>query len=695
MQDDQKFQIGLRFSRFRKAFGCALWWLIAVSISLGHPGQEAPEGAEEFWAFREPKKVEPPEIDAADWVKTEVDRFVLARLEAEGIEPAPRADKLTLLRRVCFSLTGLPPTPEQVKTFLADEKEGAFARLVDRLLDSDAYGERWGRHWMDVVRYADTTGDATDMPIPEAHLYRDYIIRSFNEDLPYDQFLTEQLAGDQLNKAEPQSERWEDRIVATGFVAMAQRFGNSKFADMHLIIENTLDTVGQGMLGMSLTCARCHNHKYDPITMTDYYGLYGYFEGTQYPHAGTEHARYRENMVPLEQDPAKAKARKEWGERFAKLSGDLRNAERDAKKKQGDEAAKAKQRVAELKKELEVHKKNKPEGDERMAWAVLDGKSTGDSCMQKAGDPGSKGEKVSRGYLRAIKAENAPVEEGESGRLELASWIASAENPLTKRVMVNRIWQYHFGRGLVPTASLFGSQGELPSHPELLDWLGESFVENGWSIKKMHRLILNSATWQQSAKASEETLAKDPENRYFACWERRRLEGEAIRDAMLMSSGLLDATPGGAHPFPKDAYKKYSQGNPYRTDIANDKRTVYQMIRRNGKDAYWELFDAPDRNQSTASRRVSTVPMQALFMMNSEFVRKNSEAFAKRLKGEQSADKVRMAFDLAYGRPATDAEVEASVGYLKEFSGGEEIGETAWVSFCRTLMASNEFVYLD
>ena len=675
------------------AFVCVHLLLIGVPGAMAHPGQSAP-GTDEFWAFRTPEVVAPPTVEDEEWVRTEVDRFVLARLEAEKMAPAPRADKLTLLRRVCFDLTGLPPTPEQIEAFLADDQEGAFSRLVDRLLESPAYGERWGRHWMDVARYADTTGDATDMPIPEAYLYRDYIIRSFNDDLPYDQFLIEQLAGDQLNKAEPGSDRWEDRVVATGFVAMAQRFGNSKFADMHLIIENTLDTVGQGMLGMSLTCARCHNHKFDPITMTDYYGLYGYFEGTQYPHAGTEHARYRENMVPLEQDPAKAKARREWGERFAKLSGDLRNAEKAVSKKQG-EPEKAKQRVKELKRQLAEHEKVKPEGEARMAWAVLDGKSTGDSCMQKAGDPGSKGEKVARGYLRAITAENAPVQEGLSGRLELARWIASKQNPLTKRVMVNRIWQYHFGRGLVPTASLFGSQGELPSHPQLLDWLGEYFVENGWSIKQMHRLILNSATWQQSAISSGDALQRDPGNRLFGRWERRRLEGEAIRDAMLMTSGLLDGTPGGAHPFPADAFKKYSQGNPYRKDISNHKRTVYQMIRRNGKDAYWELFDAPDRNQSTSSRRVSTVPMQALFMMNSEFVRKNAEAFAKRLDGERDPDKVRAAFELAYGRPATDSEVETSISYLTEFSGGGEIGGEAWLSFCRTLMASNEFIYLD
>lgn len=399
-------------------------------------------------------------------------------------------------------------------------------------------------------------------------------------------------------------------------------------------------------------------------------------------------------MVSLEKDPEKAKVRQEWGERLATLSGDLRNAERAVSKKQGD-MGKAKQKVADLKKALEDHKNNKPPGDARMAWAVMDGASTGDARIQKAGDPGSKGEKAARGYLRAITAERASVKEGASGRLELAKWIASKENPLTKRVMANRIWQYHFGRGLVPTANLFGAQGELPSHPQLLDWLGEYFVENGWSIKNMHRLILNSAAWQQSAIASEQALATDPENQLFGRWERRRLEGEAIRDAMLMTSGLLDPAPGGAHPFPEDAYKKYSQGRPYKADISNHKRTVYQMIRRNGKDAYWELFDAPDRNQSTASRRVSTVPMQALFMMNSEFVRTNAEAFATRLEGDDSADKVRMAFDLAYGRPATELEVEASVDYLNEFSGGENIEDTAWVSFCRTLMSSNEFVYLD
>ncbi len=662
-------------------------------VVFGHPGQNAPEGAAEFWAFRAPGKVEEPKVMDEGWVRNGVDRFILAKLEGEGLKPAGRADKRTLLRRACFDLTGLPPTPEQVKEFMADEDEGAFGRLVERLLGSKEYGERWGRHWLDLARSADTTGDATDMPVPEAHLYRDYVIRAFNEDLPYDRFLVEQLAGDHLNKAEPESDRWEDRVVATGFVAMAQRFGNSKFADMHLIIENTLDTVGMSMLGMSLSCARCHDHKFDPVTMEDYYGLYGYFEGTQFPHAGTEHARYRENFIPLERDPEKARVRKEWGDRFAKLSGDLREADRAVKKKEGD-VAKAKERLEKIKGELKEHEAKKPEGEVRMAWAVVDGKSTGDSCMQMAGDPGSKGEVVSRGYLRAITPEKAPVGEGSSGRLELARWMASAENPLTKRVMANRIWQYHFGSGLVATSSLFGAQGELPSHPELLDWLGERFVQEGWSMKAMHRLIMNSATWQQSATGDTKTVEADPGNLLLGRWERRRVEGEAIRDAMLSVSGLLDGTPGGAHPFPKEAFKNFSQGGPFKTDFSDDRRTVYQMVRRNGRDAFWELFDAPDRNSSTESRRVSTVSMQALFLMNSEFVRRNAEAFAKRLTGE-SAERVRMAFELAYGRAASDGEVSASVDYLKEFSGGDAISENAWVSFCRTLLASNEFVYLD
>ena len=265
-------------------------------FTLAHPGQKAPEDGK-FWAFRAPDPVDPPSVKDSAWTRNEIDQFILARLESEGLKPAEKADKATLLRRACFDLTGLPPTPEQYKEFMEDDSEDAFAKLVERLLASRAYGERWGRHWLDLARYADTTGDGTDMPIPEAHLYRDYVIKAFNNDLPYDQFLIEQLAGDQLNEEDPKSDRWKDRVIATGYIAMAQRFGNSKFAEMHLIIENTLETVGKSMLGMSMACARCHDHKFDPITMKDYYGMYGYFAGTKFPHAGTEHAKYRENFT--------------------------------------------------------------------------------------------------------------------------------------------------------------------------------------------------------------------------------------------------------------------------------------------------------------------------------------------------------------------------------------------------------------
>ncbi len=666
-------------------------WVAIAGSAIAHPGQKAPEDGK-FWAFRAPKPVDPPSPDDKNsWIQNEVDQFILAKLKSQNINPAKRADKATLLRRAYFDLTGLPPTTEQYRNFMDDSSPAAYSKLIEQLLASKEYGERWGRHWLDLARYADTTGDATDMPIPEAYLYRDYVISAFNEDLPYDQFLIEQLAGDQLNSEYPKSDRWKDRIIATGYVAMAQRFGNSKFASMHLIIENTLETIGKSMMGMSLACARCHDHKFDPITMEDYYGLYGYFSGTRYPHAGTEHARYRENYIPLESDPEKRKSYQEWNKRLAKIKGDLRNAERAFEKNKND--ASLKEKLDGIKAELKKHNENIPTPITE-AWAVIDGKTTGDVKMHMAGDPNRKGELAPRGFLRAITNAEAKVTEGKSGRLELARWIASKDNPLTKRVMTNRIWQYHFGRGLVETSNLFGAQGNAPSHPDLLNWLAEKFIEEGWSIKAMHRLMMNSATYQQAATTSTAALETDPNNTYWGRWTRRRLEGEAIRDSMLLVSGLLDRSPGGAHPFPKDSFKKYSQGGPFKSNYSNNRRTVYQMVRRNGKDDFWELFDAPDRNQSTSSRRSSTVPMQALFMMNSEFVRMNAEAFVKRLSGND-AERVKQAIMLAYGREPQEDELTGALLFLRGISESDSISQKAWISFCRSLLASNEFIYFD
>ena len=633
----------------------------------------------ELWAFRPVQRPQVPAVMDEHWSRNDLDRFVLAGMESKGLSPSPPADRETLLRRVCFDLTGLPPTESRRRDFLADTSPGAWDRLIDRLLASPAYGERWGRHWLDLARYADTSGDATDMPVPEAAKYRDYVIAAFNEDLPYDEFIREQLAGDLLDG----DARWRQRRLATGYIALAQRFGNSKYADMHLVIENTIDTIGQGMLGMTLRCARCHDHKFDPVSQRDYYALYGYFESTRYPHAGTEHARYREHFVPLESDPAKMAAFEAHEAKVAKLSDDLKRTERSRRKDRGDAELKA--REEKLKRELKALQAKRPALE--LAWAVCDAEETGDARLQRGGDPDSKQDLVPRGFLSAIADRPADVPEGRSGRRQLAEWIASPDNALTARVMVNRIWLHHFGRGLVATPNVFGSKGVPPTHPELLDWLASEFVARGWSIKDMHRLMLRSATYRQASALRPEQAERDPDNTWWWRMDRRRLDGEQIRDAILAVSGTLVEGPAKPHPFPAEAHKKYSQGNPFKDDYSNPHRTVYQMTRRNGHDDYWSLFDAPDRSQPTGQRVASTVSMQALFLMNSGFAQREAAAFAQRVGAvPEPRDRLAKTWRLAYGREPSDEERGDALAHAEA---------QGWTSLCRAVLASNEFIYLD
>ncbi|PHR95997.1 MAG: hypothetical protein COA78_29270 [Blastopirellula sp.] len=579
-----------------------------------------------------------------------IDHFIDAKLSELGLTANGPASRRVLIRRATFDLIGLPPTPGETAAFVNDAapQDEAFAKVVERLLASEHYGERWGRHWLDLARYADTSGDAADAPIPEAHLYRDYVINSFNEDLPYDAFLVEQIAGDLLLKREPQT-RSRERIIATGYIALARRYSNVAYRDMHLIVDNTLDTIGGGVLGMSLGCARCHDHKFDGITSKEYYGLAGYFHSTQYPHAGTEKQPQRMNFVEL------------------KGGG--------------------------------------------IAYAVTDKKNTseiGDTRVHIQGEPKDLGELAVRGFLPAItpKVAKADIPVGESGRLQLARWIASADNPLTARVMANRIWQYHFGVGIVSTSNFFGMQGKPPSHPELLDWLAKRFIDEGWSVKQMHRLIMSSSTYQRSSKVNETLLRGDPDNHLLGSYRHRRLEAEPMRDAVLAVSGLLDRGNPGPHDFPKPNAKNeypYTQHSPFFMDYNHNHRTVYLPARRLGKHSYMANFNGPDTNVCTANRSVSTVPLQSLFWMNSDFIQENSAAFAARLERlEAEPDKrIKLAYQLALNRAPQESEVAEAMNYLKDYAAkitdeGEAVGMTrAWTSFCRVLYASNEFIYVQ
>jgi hypothetical protein len=583
-----------------------------------------------FWSFRPVKAPPVPAVKAADWCRTSVDRFLLARLEARGLRPVADADKRTLIRRVTFDLTGLPPTPEDVADFLSDTRPGAYERLVDRLLASPAYGERWGRHWLDVARYADTAGETADYPVPDAWRYRNYVFAAFNADLPYDQFVREQIAGDLL----PGSERRTERVVATGFLAGARRFGFDPQNYHHLTLEDTLDTLGKAILGLTVACARCHDHKFDPISMGDYYALYGVFASTRYPFPGSEENRKPRDFVTL--------------------------------------------------------------GPGQLAYAVAEGKAR-NARIHKRGDPKALGDEVPRRFPEVLGGQRLPAGAKGSGRLELAGWLTDANNPLTARVMVNRIWQHHFGRGLVATPSDFGKQGRRPTHPELLDHLAERFVAGGWSVKALHRLIVLSRAYQMASVDDAHNRSTDPNNELWWRFERRRLSAEEIRDSLLAVSGGLDRSPGGPHPFPPAAKWGFTQHNPFQAVYATDRRSAYLMTQRTRRHPFLALFDGPDPSASTAQRSVTTVPTQALYFLNNPFVHEQADRLAARLLAAEAERRIDLAHRLAFARPATAQERREAADYLRACAAvlGPGREAAAWASYARALFASNEFIYVD
>jgi hypothetical protein len=702
----------------------------AIAILALLAAQGSKPDPRDFWSLRPPRDPAPPEVRDAAWAQNPIDRFIRARLEADGIAPGPPADRRALIRRAAFDLTGLPPSPEEVEAFVADAAPDAFAKLVDRLLASPRYGERWGRHWLDVARYADTAGDDSDYPIPEAYLYRDWVIDAFNRDLPYDQFIREQLAGDLLAEQAP-DERYADRIVATGFVALAKRFGTHKHEDMHLVIEDTIHTVGRAFLGMTLRCARCHDHKYDPITMRDYYALYGFFQSVVYPHAGSEEEPRPSESIPLvpsaELERRDAAWLAEHGEKLETLRAALREVEQqdetgrkieplrqEIEKLKASTDRQARRTLREKEKELRglekaVAERTKParealealdrERPSRKAprgYALKEGTVT-DARIQAGGDPQRAGAQVPRGVPKVLDPDGAfRVTTETSGRLELADWIARAGNPLTARVMVNRIWQHHFGRGIVPTPSDFGTQGDPPTHPELLDWLAARFVESGWSIKAMHRRIMNSRAYQTASAA--DGMGGAPSR--YARFERRRLAAEELRDAMLWVSGRLNLERPGAHPFPSSEGWKFTAHHQFKAVYPSDHRSVFLMTQRLHFHPYLSIFNGADTNESTAVRDGSTVPLQALFVANSPFVHEQAMGLGRRVMTEAPEARPARLYALAYGRAPTPAEAERAREYVKQYAAllereGKSGDEEAWASLARVVLMSNEFIYVE
>ena len=683
------------------------------------------EKAREFWSFKPVRKPPAPNLSN---VRNEIDRFILVRLKEKRLAPAPPADKRTLIRRATYDLTGLPPTPEEIDAFLKDESPNAFAKVVERLLASPAYGERWGRHWLDVVRYSDTAGDNSDYPIPQIHRYRDWVIDAVNRDMPYDEFIRRQLAGDLLPAAD-EADRYT-KIIATGYLANARRFGSYEDAryPWYLTYEDTIDNLGRTFLGLTINCARCHDHKFDPISQEDYYALYGFFSSTRYPRPGIELDKVQRDFVPLaladevEKFEKERKAKqKVFDDRVAKATADRKAAEKElieAEKLKDEKERKVKvaelsRRVDALKQKVKAEQKesekfaNQPVPFET-AYAVAEGKTegkkkVGNACVQIKGDPERLGPEVPRRFPTVLGGQTLAAEEKGSGRLELANWIADPTNPLTARVMVNRIWHYHFGGGIVPTPSNFGSLGLPPTHPELLDYLAARFVEEGWSVKAMHRLIMSSRTYQQSSADNETNAKIDVGNQYLWRFERRRLDAESIRDTLLAVSGNLDRTPGGAHPFPPMPKWDYTQHDPFKAVYETNRRSVYVMQQRFQRHPFFALFDGADTNASTERRITSTTPLQALFLMNDPLVHAQAKKFAARVRAGAEDDSARVdrAYLLLFGRHPTREESGAAMEYLGEVAervkegSSEERSVKAWESLARALFLSNEFVYLD
>jgi hypothetical protein len=659
------------------------------------------EKGRRHWSFLPVKVVPVPKVRAASWPHNAVDFFTLAQMDKAGVKPAPDADRRTLIRRATFDLIGLPPTPEEVDAFVNDPAADAFARVVDRLLVSPQYGERWGRHWLDVVRYADTCGNASDYPVPQAYKYRNYVIKAFNDDLPFDQFIREQIAGDLL-PARNDGERF-DHTVATGYLAIARRFGGGR-GPVNLTIDDVIDNLGRSFLGISIGCARCHDHKFDPVPQTDYYALYGIFSSTRFPHPGGEGANRPADLVPLLPQAELETATKNWHEQIATLEGEMKTLdstritlekEPDCADKK-DSMAKITKTIAETKTRLKQVSDTVPFEE---AYAVADAKGA-DTRLQVRGDPERLGEVVPRGFLHVLGGQTLPKGTSVSGRLELANWIADPANPLTARVMVNRLWQHHFGRGLVSTPNDFGTRGQQPSHPELLDYLTHCFIQSGWSLKAMHRMLLLSHTWQLSATASDSS-ASDPNNTLWSHAERRRLDAESIRDALLSISGDLDLTPGGVHPFPPVYTWGFTQHNQFFAVYENHQRSVYQMQQRLRKHPFFALFDGADTNSSTGVRDPSTTPLQSLFVMNDKFVHGQAARFAARLSAMESEDAPRVdrAFRILYARPPQPEELEMATDYLSriraQLAAKQLSPDEAWPSLIRALLGANEFFYLD
>jgi len=729
-------------------------------------------GARDYWAFKAP--VQAPLPTVAKTLSNPIDRFLEKARQDKGLKTAPKADRLTLIRRAYMDLIGLPPSPAEVDASMKDTAPGAWARLVDKLLESPHYGERWGRHWLDAARYADSSGYENDTDQPNLYRYRDYVVKAFNEDKPYNTFLKEQIAGDELPN------RTDENLIATGFLRLGPRVRNHEHANparRYDYLDDVLGAIGKGMLGMTVQCARCHDHKFDPIPQKDYYAMeasiYGYVE-TEYPLGDREKADaymrkmseiaakaealknnvdeidapYRDKLVleairgkyPADVIRAleKPEAERTAGEKLVAIQVTASSAGRATasaieKIMTPEDAAKKKA----LNDEIAALNAQKPptppmasivtDGDWRATELGYGDKNEGacpkceleyegagkflelgpgkanyktpPSYFLLRGDPDSKAYPTKPGFLSVLTKGNPPTElppaDGRTSgrRLALAEWLISPDNPLPARVIVNRIWQHHFGKGIVPTLDNFGKMGEQPTNQPLLDWLAVEFVNKGWSIKQMQRLIMNSEAYQMASAYEDASNAKiDPEDTYLWRYRIQRLEGEIIRDNILSAAGSIDLKLGGPAIFPHvdDSFIKTLFRGIYRNqDDGPDvwRRSLYIYQKRTLPSPMLQVFDLPDMSQSVGARYVSTVPTQALQLLNDDFVLRQAQLFADRVKkeaGDDVANQVDLAYRIALTRPPTQRESSLATDMILSGS---------LVDFTNVVLNLSEFLY--
>ena len=727
-----------------------------------------------FWSLQPVKKPAAPAVKAKQWVSNPIDAFVLAKLEEKQLQPNPVADKATLLKRVTVDLAGLLPTPDEIQAFVSDNSPTAYEKVVDRLLASPAYGERWGRHWLDVARYADSNGYKADETRPDIWRYRDYVISAFNEDKPFDRFVKEQIAGDELYPGDP------DALTAMGF--NRHYIDETNAAGLVIRREETLaeitNATGTAFLGMTFACARCHDHKYDPILQSDYYRLQAFFANTawgdgpiplkdpverkkyeeQYSQWDSKTRAIRDEMAVLLEPLRKSKAaggvktfeddvqeaimmdpakRDPWQQMMyhtaePRIGFDEEPDARTLRTLKGDASTK----YAELKKQLSEFDSIRPKPLPRAQFMIDISSTAPPTYVHTRGDPYAKGELVQPGFLSILDPSDAkitpPAGLNSTGRrTALANWLVDPKNPLVARVMVNRVWQYHFGTGIVATPGDFGRMGSRPTHPELLDYLAANFVENGWSVKKLNKFIVMSNTYRQSSDYQAKAAEADADNKLLWRYNRHRLEAEAIRDSMLQVGGMLNTKMGGPGVFPPvpagtisalSATAAAGGWSQEKDPLQNNRRSVYIFVRRNLRYPMLQEFDTPNTFEVWHTRKNTVTPAQSLDILNNDLILEWARAFAGRVMSESKAsaepwEQVDRAYRISYGRGATADELKTATAFLeqqtavmakrlagdgvkppmptKTMEGMDPARSAAFVDLCQMLFASNEFLYIN